>query len=920
MKQLVRPFRAFCAVFVVFATVGPSYAQTANVLSQGIWVDRAGLLSLPTSGTAWNNVFDAAQKSCGTPNLSDQEDPANVCVMAKALVFARTGQTNYRLNVVDALWSVINAGIYNGRALALGRELAAYVIAADLINLKTYDPAMDVTFRGVIRALLTTPTTDGPGNLIECNEERPNNWGMHCGASRAAVAAYLGDATQLARVAQVFKGWLGDRSSYAGFAYGDLSWQCDSTKPVGINPTGCTKSGHSIDGVLPDDQRRSGGFTWPAPQENYVYEALQGALAEAVILNRAGYDTFNWQDHALQRAFKWLLTQDNFAATGDDTWEPHIINYFYAAIGYQITAPVPTQPGKNVGWTDWTHQSAAPATPSLSLSPQTLSFSAVQGGASPPSQTVDVANVGSGTMNWTTSNSDSKWSVSPSSGSGNGTINVTPNTSGLAAGTYSANITVTSSGANGSPSTVTASVVVSASAKVGSVSMSPNTVTGGASSTGTVTLTGPAGSSGAVVTLQSNNAAASVPANVTVLSGALSATFSATTTSVSSTQAATITASYSGTATTTLTVNAATAPKVTSVSMSPSQIIGGDTSNGTVTLSAAAGSGGAVVALQSNSAIVTVPASITVAAGATSTTFTATTTSVPTTQTATITASYNGTAQTNLSVTPAGSSSLALSISPSQVTGGSSAAGKVTISTAAKGNGVTFTLQSNNSAVTVPSSVNVGHNNTTATFTITTASVSSTQTATITATGSGSTQTATLTVNPAAGGGSGGGSITPQTLAATADSYVRDGSATTNFGGDTVMEIKDGDPTFDRRGFVKFNLGGLSGNLTTATLKLYVSELPNGAPAAFCVYAVSTDSWTEGGLTWNNQPGIAGQLACANVSAVGWVSLDVTAQAKQELTGDQTFSLALEDNTAKNLMLRINTKENSSNNPGLDVR
>ena len=29
-------------------------------------------------------------------------------------------------------------------------------------------------------------------NLVECHEKRPNNWGNHCGASRAAVAAYLG--------------------------------------------------------------------------------------------------------------------------------------------------------------------------------------------------------------------------------------------------------------------------------------------------------------------------------------------------------------------------------------------------------------------------------------------------------------------------------------------------------------------------------------------------------------------------------------------------------------------------------------------------------------------------------------------------------------------------------------------------------
>src|SRR3989344_5887216 len=54
--------------------------------------------------------------------------------------------------------SVVNSGTYNGRALALGRELAAYVISADLIDLKNFDVALDTSFRAKIRSLLTTPT------------------------------------------------------------------------------------------------------------------------------------------------------------------------------------------------------------------------------------------------------------------------------------------------------------------------------------------------------------------------------------------------------------------------------------------------------------------------------------------------------------------------------------------------------------------------------------------------------------------------------------------------------------------------------------------------------------------------------------------------------------------------------------------
>jgi hypothetical protein len=54
----------------------------------------------------------------------------------------------------------------------------------------------------------------------------------------------------------------------------------------------------------------------------------------------------------LLRAFEWLYNQADFPAQGDDTWEPYIVNHFYAT---GFFAPVPANPGKNVGWTDWTH-------------------------------------------------------------------------------------------------------------------------------------------------------------------------------------------------------------------------------------------------------------------------------------------------------------------------------------------------------------------------------------------------------------------------------------------------------------------------------------------------------------------------------------------------------------------------------------
>lgn len=333
--------------------VSPPQADAPPVAGQarGIWISAVELSAKPDAGAAWANVTAAARRSCGTPDLANQEDPTNTCVLAKAIVAARARDEGLRAEVVQALRAIAGVRGYGGRALALGRELAAYVIAADLIDLAAHDPALDAAFRSAIGALLTAPTSGGPANLIECHERRPNNWGTHCGASRAAVAAYLGDRAQLDRVAEVFRGWLGDRQSYAGFSYGDLSWQCDPSQPVGVNPRGCTRDGHSLDGVLPDDQRRAGGFRWPPPRENYVYEALQGALVQAVILQRAGYPAFTWQDSAILRAFRWLYDEADYPARGDDGWEVYLVNAFYGTSFMAASAA----PGKNMGFTDFTH-------------------------------------------------------------------------------------------------------------------------------------------------------------------------------------------------------------------------------------------------------------------------------------------------------------------------------------------------------------------------------------------------------------------------------------------------------------------------------------------------------------------------------------------------------------------------------------
>ena len=79
-----------------------------------------------------------------------------------------------------------------------------------------------------------------------------------------------------------------------------------------------------------------------------------------------------------------------------------------------------------------------------------------------------------------------------------------------------------------------------------SVGLNPTSVTGGSSSTGTVTLSGPATSYGAAVALSSSASAATVPSSVPVAAGASSANFTVNTSAVTASTPVTITGSYAG--------------------------------------------------------------------------------------------------------------------------------------------------------------------------------------------------------------------------------------------------------------------------------------------------------------------------------------------------------------------------------------
>jgi len=291
---------------------------------------------------------------------------------------------------------------------------------------------------------------------------------------------------------------------------------------------------------------------------------------------------------------------------------------------------------------------ASSAAPSLSLSSLSLNPTSVTGGNSSTGTVTLSGPAPSGGAQVMLSSSNTAAASVPSSVTvvaGATSASFPVSTSAVAAST-TVSISAIYSGVTRS-TTLTVTPAPPPPPTLSSMTLSPTSVTGGNSSTGTVTLSGAAPSGGAQVALSSSNtAAARVPSSVTVAAGATSATFPIGTSAVAASTTITISAAYSGaTRSVSLTVTPAPPPlpTVSSLTLDPANVFGGQSSTGTVTLTGPAPAGGAQVFLSSNNGAASVPSSVIVPAGATSATFTVNTSFVLISTSATISASYNGT-------------------------------------------------------------------------------------------------------------------------------------------------------------------------------------------------------------------------------------------------------------------------------------
>lgn len=137
-----------------------------------------------------------------------------------------------------------------------------------------------------------------------------------------------------------------------------------------------------------------------------------------------------------------------------------------------------------------------------------------------------------------------------------------------------------------------------------------------------------------------------------------------------------------------------------------------------------------------------------------------------------------------------------------------------------------------------------------------------------------------------------------ETIVAAADTYVRDGSfANDNYGTETLLQLKkNASSGFTRRGFLKFNLSGVTlTDFDHAYLEVRSPSPPvAGTSPTLELRFVTNDLWLETNTTWNTQPTLGQTIASWSMSTNGLDRVEVTTYARSEMLGDDLLSMCLQ--------------------------
>jgi hypothetical protein len=140
-----------------------------------------------------------------------------------------------------------------------------------------------------------------------------------------------------------------------------------------------------------------------------------------------------------------------------------------------------------------------------------------------------------------------------------------------------------------------------------------------------------------------------------------------------------------------------------------------------------------------------------------------------------------------------------------------------------------------------------------------------------------------------------------------ADSYTDASAPTANHGTATTLRV-DASPVV--RSFLRFTVSGVSGTVTSATLRVWANSAQSTGYDAF---SVADNTWGETAITDANAPPFGAKLGSSGAAVTGtWTTINVTSA----ITGNGTFSFGL--STTNSTALSLSARE-GVNSPQLVV-
>ena len=139
-----------------------------------------------------------------------------------------------------------------------------------------------------------------------------------------------------------------------------------------------------------------------------------------------------------------------------------------------------------------------------------------------------------------------------------------------------------------------------------------------------------------------------------------------------------------------------------------------------------------------------------------------------------------------------------------------------------------------------------------------------------------------------------------------------------NYGSLAALKVRDGDASATNpnyRGYLKFNLSGVSGTVTSVKLRLFVTDPSTNLES---VFHVADNAWTERGITYSNAPPLGGLTAIGGSTAPAVGAYVEITLSPTTVTPDTTL-LTLAVKSASTNSAVFSSREVATNKPELVV-